>query len=480
MKVVLFGLNGSFSHSNLAIRRLRPFLEADGFTVVLSEAGLRDGDASLLESLVFENADIYGFSCYIWNISRMLELAKNLRSLRPDALIIFGGPEVSYDTERFDGCAFIDCIITGAGESALVEVCSAFRDGRTVSRLMDGGDTGLSEGILYRADEPVSNTLYYESAVGCPFSCSFCLSSASCGVKAKSSEQTLSELKAFEQLGGDRTVKFVDRTFNFDKKRAIEIWRGLLSPEYTKRYHFEVCASLLDDEAFETLKQFPVGKIQLEAGLQSTNPQTLNAVARHLDVDKTLSACRKIMSFGNIHVHFDLIAGLPYEGYSSFSKSFNEAYPCCHQLQLGFLKLLHGTALRKDADKYGYIFTSEPPYTVLQNNWMSYAELRRLDVISDLLERFKNSQHFESTLEYALPFSESPFAFYEGLADFIAKNDGRGIRKISQNDAYALLFGFASTLPSIDIDRLDILLHGDFTKNEVRRVPHFKKSKDFT
>jgi radical SAM superfamily enzyme YgiQ (UPF0313 family) len=250
-----------------------------------------------------------------------------------------------------------------------------------------------------------------------------------------------------------------------------------LSSEYTKRYQFEICASLLDEEAFDILSRFPVGKVQLEAGLQSTNPQTLASVARHLDVEKTLEACRRIMSFGNIHIHLDLIAGLPYEDYYSFAKSFNEAYPCCHQLQLGFLKLLHGTALRKDADKYGYVFTCEPPYTVLQNNWMSYAELRRLDVISDLLERFKNSRHFERTLEYALQFAESPFAFYEGLADFIAKNDGRGIRKIAQNDAYALLFGFASSLSSIDIICLDVLLHKDFAETEVRRVPHFKHTK---
>ena len=471
MKVVLFGLNGSFSHTNLAIRRLRPALEAEGFDVKLVEAGLRDADSAILETLVDENADIYGFSAYIWNIKRLLPIAEDLSSVLPNAFIVFGGPEVTYSTERFEDAGFIDCIIKGAGESALPSVCRSLKEGKNIPRIIDGGKTPLSEGILYRMDEHIKTTLYYESAVGCPYSCAFCLSSATCGVEAKSAETTLSELLEFEKLEGDFIVKFVDRTFNFNIKRANAIWRGLLDPKYTKRYQFEICAELLNEESFEILGKFPRGRVQLEAGLQSTNEKTLAAVARHLDSKATLDACRRIKEQGNVHVHVDLIAGLPFEDYESFKKSFNDAYPCGEQLQLGFLKLLHGTALRNKADEYGYRFTADPPYTVLSNNWMSYKEIRRLDAIADLVERYGNSGHFSRCLEYAMPYAASPFDFYEGLLDFINVRDGRNIRRIGQNDAYELLYSYAEGLPSIDAEILSRELHGDYTASEVRRPP---------
>ncbi len=471
MKITLFALNGSYNHTNLALRRLRPFLEKEGYNVTVVEAGLRDGDSALLESLHRENADMYGFSCYIWNINRMISLAKDLKSIRPDCYTVFGGPEVSYDTERFSEYNFIDCIISGAGESALVSVCKNFVDGIKPERFIDGGKTDLSDGILYREDEPHKTTLYYESSVGCPFSCAFCLSSATRGVSAKSVEQTLSELYDFERLDGDFIIKLVDRTFNFNIDRANAIWRGLLDPKYTKRYQFEICATLFNDESFEILKKFPRGKIQLEAGLQSTNEETLRAVSRHLDSQKTLDICKKIKRNGNIHLHLDLIAGLPYEDYETFKKSFNDAYSACEQLQLGFLKMLHGTALRRDADKHGYKFSAEPPYTVLKNKWISYSEIRKLDAIADLLERYSNSGHFKICLEYAISFAESPFDFFDGLLDHISKNDGRNIRKIGQNDAYALLFAFASSLPNINTDILTQKLHDDYTASEVRRPP---------
>ena len=232
-----------------------------------------------------------------------------------------------------------------------------------------------------------------------------------------------------------------------------------------------MCASLLNEESFEILSRFPRGKVQLEAGLQSTNEKTLSSVARHQDVKATLESCKRIKKKGNVHVHLDLIAGLPYEDYSSFKKSYNDAYFCCDQLQLGFLKLLFGTALRRDAKKYGYKFLSEPPYTVLCNDYISYTELRRLDTIADLTDRYYNSGHFEQTLDYAVRFAISPFDFYEGLADFLEKNDGRSIRKIGQNDAYALLFTYASSFEGIDCDTLESALHSDYAKYEVRRPP---------
>ncbi len=466
MKITLFAINGSYDHTNLAIRRLSPRLFGEGFRPFLLEYGLRDGDGVMLDALYESAAEVYGFSCYIWNIDRMLTLARDLKSLRPDAVIVLGGPEVSYGTERFD-LPFVDCVIRGAGENALVELCRSVRDGRHFEKFVDGGPVGLSEGMLYSPDER-KKTLYYESSVGCPFSCAFCLSSATRGVKAKSVEQTLSELLEFEAVDGDFMIKLVDRTFNFDPPRARAIWQGLLDPKYTKRYQFEVCASLMDEPDIELLSRFPAGKIQLEAGLQSTNPETLSAVARHHDVERTLSVCRRIKENGNVHIHLDLIAGLPYESYERFGRSFDAAYPACDQLQLGFLKLLHGTPLRRDAEKYGYRHLAEPPYTVLQNDFISYPELRRLDAVSDLVERYHNSGRFARSLTLLHEAVESPFALYEGLLDHILAVDGRSIRRISQNDAYSLLFSFGKTLDGVNADELEAALHADYAASEVR------------
>lgn len=475
-KIVLFALNASFSHSNLAIRRIREHLDESIYEISLLEGGLRDTDDSILESLFNEKADVYGFSCYIWNIERTVRLCENLKGLLPHAVTVFGGPEVSYDVERFTELDFVDCTVSGGGEDAFTRICADVRDGKSVPKHIYVGKTPLYSGILYRTDEALPKTLYYESSVGCPFSCAFCLSSAEKGVIAKSAEQTLSELLEFEKLDGDFIIKFIDRSFNFDAERANEIWKGLLDPKYTKRYQFEVCASLLNEESFKVLSDFPRDKVQLEAGLQSTNEKTLAAVARHQNVLSTLNACRRIKNAGNVHVHLDLIAGLPYEDYTSFKKSYNDAYENCHCLQLGFLKLLFGTALRRDADKYGYKYLAQAPYTVLCNDFISYSELRYLDVIADLTDRYYNSGHFERTLAYAVPYADSPFDFYEGLADFIKENDGRSIRKIGQNDAYGLLFTYASAFDGIDCDVLERELHSDYAKFEVRRPPRLVRS----
>ena len=468
MKVTLFALNGSYNHTSAAIRRLRPRLLSEGFEPFLIEFGLRDTDSAMLDALYNSRADVYGFSCYIWNVSRVLSLAENLKKLLPSAVIVLGGPEVSYDSERFD-LPFVDCVVKGAGEEALVKLCRTVRDGRPFEKLIDGGDVGLSDGILYDEGDELKKTLYYESSVGCPFSCAFCLSSATRGVRAKSAEQTLAELYEFERFEGDFIVKLIDRTFNFDAERARRIWEGLADPKYTKRYQFEVCASLMDERDVELLSRFEAGKVQLEAGLQSTNEKTLAAVARHHDVQKTLSVCRDVKERTNVHLHLDLIAGLPYEDYASFGRSFDAAYPVCEQLQLGFLKLLHGTSLRRDADRYGYKILAEPPYTVLENDFISYPELRRLQEIADLLERFKNSNRFCRTMSLIERAAPSPFAFFEGLLDHISSTDGRNIRRISQKDAYSLLFSYAKRLDGINGDELSVAIHADFAASEVRR-----------
>lgn len=477
MKIVLFALNGSFSHTNLALRCLRAPLERSGFDVVSVERNLRDRTDEVLQALYAERADLYGFSCYIWNISQMLAVAADLKALLPRSVFVFGGPEVSFDTERFDDLSFIDHIIRGEGEDALPALAAAVRDGKKMPPVIDGGvpDVMRDEGILYRdGDCPAGELLYYESSRGCPYRCAYCLSSVGGRIRAKSVEQTLADLRAFERLEPPgRIIKFVDRTFNFDTARANRIWAALTGPEYTGHYHFEICASLLNEESFEIFSRMPKGKIQLEIGLQSTNPATLAEVSRHIDPAAVIAASRRIRAPGNVHVHLDLIAGLPYESYERFRQSFNDAWGCCDLLQLGFLKLLHGTRLCADAEKYGYVASAQPPYTVLQSKWITRDELYHLSGIADLLDRYDGSGAFARTIALAVPLAATPFDFFDGLLDFIAAHDGRSVRRVSQTDAFRLLWRYCRTLTDVP-DRLSALedaLHADFEAREARKLP---------
>ncbi len=477
MKILLFAMNGSYSHTNLAIRCLRPPLERAGHTVTLMERTLRDRTGHILEALYRANADVYGFSCYIWNLPQMLSLSRDLHAIRPEAKVILGGPEVSFATERFAGMDWIDTIITGEGEKVLPELLRALEKNEPLPRIAVGQPAELATGdILYRDGEETGGILYYESSRGCPYSCAYCLSSATHGLRMKSAEETLSELLQFETLQARvKIIKFVDRTFNADVKRANAIWRALLEERYTKHYHFEVCATLLDEESFSILAKMPKGKIQLEFGLQSTNLETLSAVSRHIDPQKVIGAVKRIKEMGNIHVHLDLIAALPYESYDRFADSFDAAYGCADLLQLGFLKLLYGTELRDKQAEYGYRALSEPPYTVLSGKWMSYEELQKLTHMAEVLERYMESGRFVHTLWYLDPRMPSPFRFWEGLAEHLRAHDSRPLQRISQPDAFRYLSDYTATLPWCDNGTVKQMLTADFEAHENKRAPAFLK-----
>lgn len=475
MKVALFALNGSFSHSNLAIRCLRSPLEREGHEVVLIEHSLRDRSAHILERLYSERADVYGFSCYIWNLSETLRLAESLKSLLPHSKVVLGGPEVSFATERFDGMSWIDAIVRLGGEDAMVRLCRQFSLGETHARIVEGSRTGLcGAGILYRNGEAEGGIAYYESSRGCPYACAYCLSSAERGMECKSAEETLADLLEFERLAPKpRVIKFVDRTFNADVTRAKVIWRGLLDPKYTRTYHFELSASLLDGESIEILSRFPKGRVQLEFGLQSTNEETLAAVCRHIDPVRVVENVRRVHAAGNIHVHLDLIAGLPFEGYERFARSFDEAYGCCDLLQLGFLKLLHGTVLRERAEEYGYVSLPHPPYTVLSSRWLTYEEMTRLSRIAETLERYLESGRFSHALWYLTPRMPSPFRFWEAFAIFLGTRDPRPLQRISQLDAFRYFAEYATELPWVEATSLKEMLRADFSANENKNPPAF-------
>ena len=474
MKITLFALNGSHAHSALAVRCLKTALREGGLDAAIVEGNLRDRTLSLLSRLATRSADLYGFSCYIWNIEQMLSMAQSLKAIRPDCRILLGGPEVSYATERFTALPFVDHIITGEGEEAILALARSLQAGGTPPRVIAGtpDEQFASRGIHYDKTHPVAPLVYYESARGCPFSCAFCLSSAQAGVRAKSAEQALAELSEFEHFDGHFTIKLVDRTFNFDRERAKQIWRGLLDEKYTKCYHFEIAAHLLDEECFEILGKFPTGKVRLEIGLQSTNKQTLAAVSRHTDAQAVLSTARRLTAQNACHVHLDLIAGLPHEDLDSFARSFDEAYDACHVLQLGFLKLLHGTALRAHAEDFGAVFEQKSPYTVLKTRDLPFEDVCLLHRISDLMERLRDSGKFARSLPFILSFFSSPFAFYHGFDAHLSSHVGKELQKTSQRDLFWHLSQFAKQhLPTDAHPALSEHLRADFSSAEVRRAP---------
>ncbi len=473
MKILLFALNSSFVHTNLAVRSIADALKDSDCSVQILERNLKDRRDGVLRELYDANADIYGFSAYIWNITELLKYASSLKQLRPDSTVVFGGPEVSFEDDSFfEKHPYVDKLIHGEGENAWIDLINGKAGGKIIEgRSYDGF---LTQKSLYRALEPGGKIAYYESSRGCPYKCSFCLSSLTDGVRAKSVSDTLSDLRDFQKYHGDvKIIKFVDRTFNFDRDRAYQIWKALLDDEFTLSYHFEICASLLREDDFELLKQFPKGKIQLEIGVQSTNPVTLKAISRIDDSASVISAAKRIHSFGNIHVHCDLIAGLPYESYQSFKKSFNDVYESCDMLQLGFLKLLRGSALRNDADKYGILYEEDPPYSVLKTNAITYEEVSTLHDISSLLERFTEGA-FSNTFKYINATIDSPFDFFEGLANYLKKiSPHSSIASHSQNSARELLLSYCYSHPDLDNDVVSSLMALDFYLTDITSIPAF-------
>lgn len=470
-KVLLFALNSSYTHTNLAVRCIRKSLVRSGHNCEIAEFNIKDKRRRVLEALVLANADIYGFSAYIWNVRELYAFAAELKKLRPSSRIVFGGPEVSFDAQEILAeHPYIDCIITGEGEAAFVELCDSYREDKPLPGIIDGGvyaDFG-EQGVVYSPEElgGASRVVYYESSRGCPYRCAYCLSAASGALRAKSSATTLRELLEFEEIDNIKIIKFVDRTFNFDRERAKAIWRGLLGSEYTKNYHFEICADLLDEESFILLERFPTGKIQLEIGVQSTNPETLSAVNRSPDTARLIENIARLHSMGNMHIHADLIAGLPHEDFESFARSFDALYGRCDMLQLGFLKLLRGSMLRETANSFGCVFSSEPPYEVLQTDAISYSELCRLHDVDDVNERY-SSGAFRRAMSLIMSRAQSPFYTLLKIADGY-RADGLHINEVSQPRAYQLLYEYSRTADERELAEALML---DFLTSQKLSVP---------
>lgn len=475
MKTVIFALNSSYSHTSLAARAIAQGMERYGLEYEIIEKNQKDKRGTILASLIEAEADIYGFSTYIWNVEDMLSYASSVKKILPEAKIVFGGPEVAFRGEEFLlEHGFIDYLIRGEGEEAFPKLCKQIFARETTERIIDAPyfKDFTESGIYYGEVGAIPHGLvYYESVRGCPFSCTYCLSSTEKRIRAKSAERALEDLKGFERFDDIKTVKFVDRTFNFDKERAKKMWRGLCTDEYTKEYHFEICASLLDDESVEILTHAPRGKFRIEIGLQSTNPKTLEAINRKLNVAETIARTKQLYEAGNLFVHLDLIAGLPYEDYATFGKSFNDSYGVCDELQLGFLKILCGCEMEKDAERYGIIYADKPPYQVLKTDFISFAELEKLSLTDELCERFSNSGNFKKTFPWLPLRYGNAFEFFERFGEFFEQKHGtRDISKISQANAFLLVLDFAKSIMD-DVTEVKARLALDFLFGETRKLP---------
>jgi radical SAM superfamily enzyme YgiQ (UPF0313 family) len=494
MRVLLVSLNAKYIHTNLAIRYLEAFCkDINNLDIKIREFTINDQLQGILREIYMEKADIIALSCYIWNIEETIKLVQLIKSIQPGIKIILGGPEVTfYGSDWMEKIKEIDYIVKGEGEETfyeLLEVLNATSDINNVEgiiyrnkygKIKENHDRKLIENLddipfPYTGDlsSYKNKIIYYESSRGCPFKCQYCLSSTTSGVRFISMENAKKQLSFFIEAGV-KQVKFVDRTFNCDKKRTKELLKYLIDQGGKTNFHFEVAADLIDQEILNILKSAPIGLFQLEIGVQSTHLPTLKEIQRVNDFEKIKMVVSRIKSFNNIHQHLDLIAGLPYENYEIFKKSFNDVYNIKpDMLQLGFLKVLKGSGIEVNKEKHGYKYTSFPPYEVLSNNYMSYGYIIKLKLVEEILEKYSNSHIFDYTIEYLLQLSyDEPFDFFENFSRFWEESDLFN-KSHSQKNLYKIFMDYLKVSHNKNIKILFDLLKLDYLLSHKAPLPDF-------
>lgn len=449
MKILLAACNAKYIHSNLAVYDLKAYSSDYDEHVILREYTINQPKDEILKDIYSSGADVVCFSCYIWNISFVRELIRDLVKILPKTAFWAGGPEVSYDAEKFlTEMPEMTGVMVGEGEKTFHDLLEFYIDGKDSLEEVSGiayrtGDKIIHNGwrelmdlsaipFVYEHLEKFENRIiYYESSRGCPFSCSYCLSSIDKKLRFRDLELVKKELQFFLDHRVPQ-VKFVDRTFNCKHEHAMTIWKYILEHDNgVTNFHFEISADLLREEEMELMSQMRPGLIQLEIGVQSTNPETIRAIHRRMDLKKLEHCVNRVHSFRNIHQHLDLIAGLPYEDYDIFHQSFNDVYQMKpDQLQLGFLKVLKGSLMQKEAEGYGIVYKEKEPYEVLSTNWLTYGEVLKLKMVESMVEVYYNSGQFWHTLEYLVPLEKDAFTFYEKLGSFYEK---KGYSEISHS-----------------------------------------------
>ncbi|GAB6130053.1 B12-binding domain-containing radical SAM protein [Blautia stercoris] len=444
MKTVLVAINAKYIHSNLAVYSLRSYARTFGYEPELLEFTINQQKDQILKGIYEAKPDLLCFSCYIWNLSYAEEIIEDIKKILPKVTIWAGGPEVSYDAPKFlKRHPEVDGIMCAEGEKTLTELISYYEIGKSQGKSLDG-----INGIAYQENKTIHQTplrdimnmddlvfpyedlkdfehkiIYYESSRGCPFSCSYCLSSIDKKLRFRSFSLVEKELEFFLAHKVPQ-VKFVDRTFNCKKSHAMAIWTYIKEHDNgITNFHFEVAADLLTEDEIALIQTMRPGLIQLEIGVQSTNEKTLAEIHRKTDFEEITRKVKAVQKGENVHQHLDLIAGLPYENYESFGHSFNDVYALKpEQLQLGFLKVLKGSYMAEAAEGYGCVHKAKPPYEVLGTRWLSYEEILKLKGVEEMVEVYYNSGQFQKTIRAMEHLFETAFSMYEELADFYEKN----------------------------------------------------------
>lgn len=496
MKILLAAYNAKYIHSNLAVYNLKSCSGKYSPNVVIKEYTINQIRDDILKDIYLEQPDVICFSCYIWNISFVKELVPDLKKILPHVDFWAGGPEVSYDAVEFlkKNPAFFG-VMVGEGEETFHELAGyyierkpenlkeirgvAFHDETKVPDIVHTGWRELMD--LSKVPFAYSNLtefknriIYYESSRGCPFSCSYCLSSIDKKLRFRDIELVKNELQFFIDNKVPQ-VKFVDRTFNCKHDHAMAIWRYITEHDNgITNFHFEISADLLREEELALMKTMRPGLIQLEIGVQSTNPQTIKAIRRTMDFEKLKGIVEQIHGFGNIHQHLDLIAGLPYEGYDSFHKSFCDVYALRpEQFQLGFLKVLKGSHMMEMTGEYQILYKDREPYEVLSTAWLTYGEILRLKMVESMVEVYYNSGQFKHTLVFLEQYFEDPFRMYEALGRFYEK---KGYSEISHSRMrrYEILMEFAGEQKEIPLEVLsDVMLLDLYLRENLKSRPSF-------
>ena len=504
MKIVLAALNAKYVHSNLAVYNLEMYAkqqlkkekDISDLDVVVREYTINHNLDLILQSLYLEKAAVVAFSCYIWNIHEILTIANELHKVAPQTRIWLGGPEVSYDSEKLlQKYSYIEGIMQGEGEVTFYELVKVWSRNGELDNVLGIIYRNQSNQIFQNPARPLmsmdevpfiyedlskfeNKILYYESSRGCPFSCSYCLSSIDKSVRFRSMELVEQELQFFLE-NNVAQVKFIDRTFNCKKEHSLAIWRYITEHDNgITNFHFEVSADLIGEEELEVLKEMRPGLIQLEIGLQSTNPETIREIRRRMNMKQLKENMLLIRSFKNIHQHLDLIAGLPNEDYITFQQSFNEAYEMKpNQLQLGFLKVLKGSYMGEQVQQYELQCQDTQPYEVLSTKWITYDEILALKKVEEMVEVYYNSDQFEHVLAYVIPFFDSPFAFYEAIGTYYEHKNLFGIG-FKREARYEALRNFCiERLEKCDKKVLEsLLLYDYYLRENAKSRPSWAKS----
>ncbi|MBS5705809.1 MAG: DUF4080 domain-containing protein [Ruminococcus sp.] len=495
MKILLAACNAKYIHSNLAVYDLQAYASDYADHIVLKEYTINQQKDDIMRDIYLEHPDVVCVSCYIWNLSFVKELMADLIKILPGADFWAGGPEVSYDAEKFltENSEFKG-VMVGEGEETFKELAGyyveknpqdlknmtgiCYRDGDQITHNGWRQIMNLSSiPFIYKdLSEFKNRIIYYESSRGCPFSCSYCLSSIDKKLRFRDTETVKKELQFFIDNKVPQ-VKFVDRTFNCKHDHAMAIWKYINEHDNgVTNFHFEISADLLREEELQEMSTMRPGLIQLEIGVQSTNPDTIKAIHRTMDFEKLKGIVDRIHSFGNIHQHLDLIAGLPYEDYDSFRHSFNDVYALKpQQLQLGFLKVLKGSHMMEMCREYGIVYKTQEPYEVLSTKWLDYDHVLKLKTVENMVEVYYNSGQFQNTLEYLEKFFPDAFSIYERLGSFYMEK-GYGDVSHTRMRRYEILLEFLEDMPEISVDQVkDQMVYDLYLRENLKSRPGFAR-----